>query len=145
MVAFVNFLKEKISADNGVRTQQLKYVLNRIMEFPGWDQEIPLDKIEEYKEIFELIYITLSAPIADENEILWALSIPFNPELFFGTSALYTFLQTKKGAIKKDVRSELEQKKKENDAAFDHLWPGAAEILRVLFRCAQPHDTSCKG
>jgi hypothetical protein len=103
VVPFVNFLREKVSTGNGVRTQQLKYVLSRITEFPGWDQPIPLDKVEEYREIFELIYITLSAPIADENEMLWALSIPFNAQLFFGTSAIYSFLQNKKEAIKKDV------------------------------------------
>lgn len=103
VVPFVNYLKEKVNTGNGVRTKQLKYVLNRITEFPGWDQEIPLDKVAEYRELFELIYITLSAPIADENENLWALSVPFNAQLFFGTSAIYEFLQNKEGGIKKDV------------------------------------------
>ncbi len=118
VVPFVTFLKEKICSDNGVRTQQLKYVLDRIMEFPGWDLEIPLDRVEEYREIFELIYITLSAPISDENETLWALSVPFNAQIFFGTTALYSFLQDKKGTVKEDVLltaealAKLEEKEK---------------------------------
>lgn len=103
VVPFVHYLKEKVNSGNTVRTQQLKYVLNRIMECPGWDSDIPLERVEEYKEIFELIYITLSAPIADEQESLWALSTPFNAEVFFGTSAIYDFLQDKVGAIKNDV------------------------------------------
>lgn len=112
---FVRFLKEKIeNGGSGVRVQQLRYVVDRITEFPGWDQEIPLDRIEDYREVFELIYITLSAPIVDENEDLWALSVPFNPQLFFGTNALYAFLENGKGGIKKEMMPaiDLDEKRK---------------------------------
>ncbi|WP_118951895.1 GAF domain-containing protein [Taibaiella helva] len=115
LVPFVRFLKEKIDkGGTGMRVKQLRYVVDRIMAFPGWDQEIPLDQVEAYREVFELIYITLAAPIVDENEDLWALSVPFNPQLFFGTNALYSFLEDGRGGIKKEMvpAIDLEDKRK---------------------------------
>jgi hypothetical protein len=95
VVPFVNYLKEKIGPGSGMRVKQLKYVLERIEEHKDWDKDISPDNIEQYKDIFELVYVTLSAPVTDENEDMWALSIPFTPSLFYGTNAIYHFLQSK--------------------------------------------------
>jgi len=103
VLPFVRFLEEKITDGSGVRVQQLRYILEQIKEFPGWDKEIPLDKIHEYRELFELIRVTLAAPLTDEHEDLWALSIPFTPRLFFGTEALYNFLQDRDGTVKRNI------------------------------------------
>jgi hypothetical protein len=113
VVPFVNFLKEKIQPGSGVRTKQLNFVLERIQNIKDWDKEIALDEIDKFKEIFELIYITLSAPVTDENEDMWALSVPFTPKLFYGTNALYGFLQNSQGAVRENIISHVEMEEKE--------------------------------
>ncbi|RYZ29135.1 MAG: hypothetical protein EOP49_40850, partial [Sphingobacteriales bacterium] len=112
VVPFVNYIKGKIGPGQGMRTQQLKYVLDRIQSFPGWDKDIAFADIEQYSEVFELIYITLSAPVTDEEEDMWALSVPFSPTIFYGSNSVYRFLQSKTGAIKDNIIDvkELEEK-----------------------------------
>jgi hypothetical protein len=113
VVPFVNFLKERIVPGSGVRVQQLKYVLDRIQACKDWDKEIPVEEADNFKEIFELIYITLSAPVIDENEDMWALAMPFTPVLFYGTNGLYDFLRNSKGAIKKNIIDHIKEEEKE--------------------------------
>lgn len=112
-VPFARFIEEKIASGKGMRIQQLQLILDRIKGIPGWDGEIDPARIEDYEEILELIHITLSAPIMDEHEEFWALAIPFKPQLFFGTSALYDFLQTPEGQVNTNMLDQqgLEEKK----------------------------------
>lgn|GEM_PF-56046 len=100
---FVYFIEAKIASGNGVRKQQLQYVVDKIKQCPGWDQPIDRERIEDYREILELIYITLSAPIVDEDENVWAMAVPFTPQVLFGTNALYNLLEDYKGSIKNNI------------------------------------------
>lgn len=139
VVPFVNYLKEKIGPGSGMRVKQLKYVLDRIEEVKDWDKDISPDNIEQYKDIFELVYVTLSAPVTDENEDMWALSVPFTPSLFYGTNAIYHFLQSKKGGIRKNIvnHAELEEKTKKRLSSIYSL---ALERLYGF-----PFDTASQG
>jgi hypothetical protein len=139
VVPFVNYLKEKIDSGSGVRVKQLKYVVDRILEHKDWDKDIALDNIEEFQEIFELVYMTLSTPITDENEDMWALSVPFTPSLFYGTNAIYQFLQSKKGGVKKNIvdHAELEEK------AMKRLSTIYSIVLERLY--GFPFDTAAQG
>jgi hypothetical protein len=139
VVPFVNYLKEKIGPGSGMRVKQLKYVLERIEEHKDWDKDISPDNIEQYKDIFELVYVTLSAPVTDENEDMWALSIPFTPSLFYGTNAIYHFLQSKKGGIRKNIvdHAEMEEKAKKR---LSSIYSIALERLYGF-----PFDTASQG
>lgn len=111
---FVDFLKEKIDSGSiGVRTQQLQFVLDRILEFKDWDKEITPERAPDFQEIFELIYITFSAPITDENEIVWALAMPFTPNIFFGTNALYDFLEKQSADLQDSMMNPEKKAEKE--------------------------------
>jgi hypothetical protein len=110
---FLRFLEATIGTREGARTQQLRYVVDRIKELPDWDKHIPLDRIEAFKEAFELIYITLSAPITDEDENIWALTMPFTPEIFSGTNALYRFMQDESGTVKERLIHDVDLAEKE--------------------------------
>ena len=103
LVPFVTFLKRKIAERDNVRTAFFQYILERVQAHPGWDGEIALEDIEKYKDIFELIYFTLSAPVTNENEDVWALGAPLSPLLFFGTNAFYDLITDKDGALKENL------------------------------------------
>ncbi|MFA6056859.1 MAG: GAF domain-containing protein [Taibaiella sp.] len=139
VVPFVNYLKERIGPESGMRVRQLKYVLDRIQEYKDWDKDISPDNIEQYKDIFELIYMTLSTPLTDENEDMWALSIPFTPSLFYGTNAIYNFLQSKKGSVKKNIvdHAEMDEKTKKR---LSSIYSIALERFYGF-----PYDTAAQG
>jgi hypothetical protein len=103
VVPFVNHLKERIKSRQDVRSQQLSYILDRLQSFPHWEEDITLDKLESFAGIFELIHLTLAAPLTDENETLWALTVPFKPQLFYGTNAIFNLLRNNKGEVKQNV------------------------------------------
>lgn len=110
---FVSFLKANVAAGTGVRAQQLNYILEKILAIPGWDADITMDKLEEYASLFDLIRLSLSAPLTDEEEELWALTIPFTPRLFYGTTAIYQLLQNRSGQVKEELIEPLAAKESE--------------------------------
>lgn len=115
IVPFVNHLKERISGRKDVRAQQLSYILERITTFPNWNEDIDLNKLDAFANIFELIHISLAAPLTDENETLWALTMPFKPQLFYGTKAIYKLLRNNEGEVKRNVWESSHGQEKDND------------------------------
>ncbi|KAA5536472.1 GAF domain-containing protein [Taibaiella lutea] len=103
VVPFVNHLKERIKSRRDVRSQQLSYILDRLQSFPHWEDDITLDKLDSFAGIFELIHLSLAAPLTDENETLWALTLPFKPQLFYGTNAIFNLLRNHNGEVKKNI------------------------------------------
>lgn len=124
LLPFINFLSEKISTGSGLQVIRLTYILKKIKELLGEEPEIQLDKINDYHELFELIYMTLSSAITDENKDLWALAIPFAPHMFFGTNAMYHFLQGANGGVKKNIIDNIEAAEKEKiriSTIYNHI------------------------
>ncbi len=115
LVPFVAYLETQASFGNKARKHQLNYVLDEIKSIPGWDEEITRERMKDFSEVFELIYITLSAPITDDTEDFWALASPFSLDLFFGTNALYTILEAKQGSLKHDIFTEEDLREKERN------------------------------
>lgn len=103
IVPFVNFLKERTKTGYDVRTQQLRFVLERIMDYPFWDEDVSLNELDKFSSIFELIHLSLAAPLIDEKEDLWALTVPFRPQLFYGTSAIFKLLRNKDGEVRSNI------------------------------------------
>lgn len=110
LLPFVAFLEQKIAEKDNVRMPFFQYILDRIQSFPGWDTEITLEKSKQYTEIFELIYFTLSAPVTDENEEVWALGLPLSPHLFFGTNAFYNLISNKDGKLNANLLNGHDRK-----------------------------------
>jgi len=108
IVPFVNYLKERTKSGYDVRTQQLRYILERITEYPFWADDIASDELEKFSPIFELIHLSLAAPLTDENEDLWALTVPFRPQLFYGTRAIFELLRDKNGDVKSHILDETD-------------------------------------
>lgn len=106
IVPFYEFLKQKLAEDNGRRKPFFQHALDTIVQTPGWDQPITEGNIDQFKNIFELIYFTFSSPVADEGENAWALAKPFTEELFYETDAFYKLLTSHDGKLKKNLLSD---------------------------------------
>lgn len=101
---FVRFLEEKSADKNNIRAPFFRYVLDRIHSVEGWDGPIDPQHTENFAELFELIYFTLTAPVTDESELMWALGEPLTPRIFFGTEAFYGLLADRMKKMKDHVQ-----------------------------------------
>jgi hypothetical protein len=114
VVPFINYLKEKTKGRKDVRAQQLGFILDRVQEFPFWQEDVDLNDLEKFASIFELIHLTLAAPLTDETEDLWALTVPFKPQLFYGTQAIFKLLRTTEGDVNANILKATDAKENEH-------------------------------
>lgn len=105
---FLRFLRAQVAVASNTRAPFFQYILDRISDWVKEGEEISIDKITDYREMFDLIYFSLSAPVDNENEKLWGLAAPFAPLLFFGTNGFYDLLTDCDGKLKENLLSQTE-------------------------------------
>jgi len=89
---FIEYLKHRIDTEQSVRTKFYRFALKKFDLHPELSSTVDLDQIENYAELFELIYASLLPLTFDENCNFWGLSLPMMPRIFYGTNALYDVL-----------------------------------------------------
>lgn len=103
---FIKYLEEQIHSGTGVRSEQLQHILDRIRSFGHLDMDVTIDKLQDYKDVFELVYTTLVPPATNENEYYWGMGFPFTATLFYETNALLNFIKKKKSNIESSLKKE---------------------------------------
>ena len=89
---FIEYLKHRIQTEQSVRTKFYRFALKKFDLHPELSSIVNVDQIENYGELFELIYASLLPLTFDENCNFWGLSLPMMPRIFYGTNALYDVL-----------------------------------------------------
>lgn len=106
---FVGYIKERISKETTVKKKFFEFVLERFTADPRFLEDIRLEEISEFQEQLGLVYNMLVPVIADENETLWALSVPLSQTVFYETSAFQELLSDKStGVAKCDLLREID-------------------------------------
>jgi hypothetical protein len=91
---FTAFLKEKISAGDGIKIHYFQYVLDIILAHPGLQGHIAVEDMHRYHHIMELV-ATIAYPLMkDEAEFFLAFGNPMTPEVFYGSDAFYQLVST---------------------------------------------------
>ena len=86
---YIAYLAEKKETVNSLRKSLFEDTYNKLVQDPKFLENIPLHEVSSYEEQLNLIFNTITPLITDETKLLWALSTPLRPELFFGTPAFY--------------------------------------------------------
>lgn len=86
---YVDFLKDITAKETTIRKSFFEMVIEKLESNPDFLNNIPLDKIGDFEEQLSLAYGMLIPPVADEKNVLWALSTPISPIVFYGTDAFY--------------------------------------------------------
>ncbi|MEO6722287.1 MAG: hypothetical protein ABIN67_18105 [Ferruginibacter sp.] len=89
---FTDFLRGRIEEGNKIKSHHIQYVLDKILEYPELQGDLPVSEMHKYGEIFELISTILFPVMEDENECLWAIGNALTPEIFCGSNAFYKLL-----------------------------------------------------
>jgi hypothetical protein len=101
---FINFLKKSLKNDSSLKDKLTAFLLEKLAQFPELEGDVPVENMEKYRDVLELIFVSMSNVTEDENRLPWALGMPLRPLFVYGTHAFFTLmLDAKNQKIKKAV------------------------------------------
>jgi hypothetical protein len=100
LVPFVAFMERKAGEKNSVRARFFSRMVERVRAHEGWERPLTRGNLREFRELLEIVYFTLSAPVTDEKEHLWALSEPLSPRFYYGTGVFYELVNRMHGTLR---------------------------------------------
>ncbi|HET7000233.1 MAG TPA: hypothetical protein VFI33_02945 [Puia sp.] len=89
---FIDFLKSSIQSGPSIKIPYFKWIIKKFKKYPELSNNVPLENISEYEEMLELVSTCLMPLAADEN-MLWALSSPLSPQIFYSTDGFHTLME----------------------------------------------------
>ncbi|MCP9749792.1 GAF domain-containing protein [Ferruginibacter sp. HRS2-29] len=115
---FIDFLKKRRDATEGVKNGYINYVIEQFEQKPELLDKIDVNDAYRYGDEFQLIYNTLSPIVEDENKHYWSLSLPLSPVLFYSTNAFFNLIADITSC---SIRKEVLQSKEIADIVTNQL------------------------
>lgn len=101
---FISFLKKGLKNDSSLKDKLTAFLLEKLEQYPELEGDVPLENIEKYRDILELIFVSMSNVTEDETRLPWALGMPLRPLFVYGTTAFYELMiDAKQHKLKKAV------------------------------------------
>lgn len=92
---FTDYLRRRVAGERTAKAGIYRNTLELFDKYNVHDKHITMENVHEYAELLEQIYVCLSPPLAEEAELAWGISFPFQPILFYGTEMLYHLMESK--------------------------------------------------
>ena len=89
---FIRFLKERRKHEKTQRVRYFDFLIHHFEERLQGKDLLEPEEMQNYGDLMELMYTSIFPAIADERDNLWALSIPMQPAIVYGTNAFYDLL-----------------------------------------------------
>jgi len=89
---FLDYIRERMDDTKTIKKEIYELVLQRFSKHPELEGNIKLTDTTKYKELLDLLYIVLSTVVEDEKNVLWGLSVPVTPAIFYGSDPLYALM-----------------------------------------------------
>jgi hypothetical protein len=89
---FLDYIRERMDDTKTIKKEIYQLVLQRFSKYPELEKEVQLEDTAKYKDLLDLLYIVLSTVVEDEKNVLWGLSVPVSPALFYGSDPLYALM-----------------------------------------------------
>ncbi|MBW8683843.1 GAF domain-containing protein [Chitinophaga rhizophila] len=94
---FIDYLRKRVAGERTAKAGIYTKALELFDQYNIREKDISLEEVNQYPELLELLYVCLSPPLADEGDLAWGLSFPFQPQVFYGTELLFQLLESKVG------------------------------------------------
>ncbi|MEO5997832.1 MAG: hypothetical protein ABIN89_13900 [Chitinophagaceae bacterium] len=118
---FINYLKNLKDTSSGNRKRFLSFVIEKYEQHAELLGTVQVEEIKDHAELLEMIYSILSPLIEDEEKLLWALSLPLRPVIFYSTNAYFNLVHhIASGVIHKKVTSMNAVDMKNNHLKFSY-------------------------
>jgi len=112
---FINFLKKSLKHDSSLKDKLTAFLLEKMEQFPELEGDVPLDNLDKYRDVLELIFVSMSNVTEDETRLPWALGMPLRPHFVYGTDAIYKLMIDKNNSkLKKAVVQDEEMMRHRN-------------------------------
>ncbi|REA64099.1 GAF domain-containing protein [Dyadobacter luteus] len=103
---YIQHLEERVQNETTARKAFFQIVLDKLLADPTFLEPFPGNMADRYRTQLDLVYGMLVPPIAEEKNVLWGLSGPINPQIFFGTDTFYDLLTDRfTGELRCDLES----------------------------------------
>ncbi len=89
---FIAFIEARRSAEQTMKTKLYDFVLRYFEAYPEVFQHVDTGSLAKYDHLLDLLYACLFPPLSDEQELVWALSLPNSDHVFYSTSAFHRLL-----------------------------------------------------
>lgn len=89
---FLDYVRMRLQDKDSIKKEIYKLILEKFAQYPELEAEVKLEDTGKYIELLNLLYMVLSTVVEDEKEVLWGISIPVTPKIFYGSNALYKLL-----------------------------------------------------
>lgn len=89
---FLDYVRTRLEDKDSIKKEIYHLILQKFARYPELEGVISIEDAGKYKELLNLLYMVISSVVEDEKVVLWGLSIPVTPQIFYGTDALYEFL-----------------------------------------------------
>lgn len=104
---FIDFLRKRVKNDNSLKDKLTGFLLEKLEKYPELEGDVPIENIEKYKDVLELIFVSMSNVTEDENRLPWAIGMPMKPLFVYGTNAFYELMAYEKN--RKITRPDFHQ------------------------------------
>src|SRR5882724_9215239 len=86
---FLDYIRERMNNTGTIKKEIYQLILQKFSKYPELEGEINVGDTGKYKELLDLLYIALSTVMEDEKKVLWGISVPVTPAIFYGSDPLY--------------------------------------------------------
>ncbi|RYG21991.1 MAG: GAF domain-containing protein [Chitinophagaceae bacterium] len=88
----ITYLKDRLKTEHTLKAEFYRFLLEKIEREETLKNEIDVDDLVKHKDTLELIYTILTPLMANEKDLMWALSTPVPDKIFFSTDAFFEVL-----------------------------------------------------
>lgn len=89
---FLEYIRARINETDAIKKEIYQMILQKFSKYPELEGEVKLEDVGKYREILDLLHIALSTVVEDEKKLLWGISVPVTPVIFYGSDPLYEFM-----------------------------------------------------
>ncbi|KAA2239944.1 GAF domain-containing protein [Chitinophaga agrisoli] len=90
---FIEYMKQRAAEETTIKGNFYRTVLHHFEEMQVAGKELPIEEMKNYEALLQYMYASNTPPLANEKELAWGLSFPFQPYIFYGTDMLYELLE----------------------------------------------------
>ena len=99
---FIDYLRQRINQESGLSKKILVLALDRLSKSPAFEKPMSLNSVKDFEEQLQLVYNLLVPALQQKQTLVWGLSSPLLPVIFYGSDLLYHILlddQTRQAGI----------------------------------------------
>ena len=89
---FLDYVRMRLEDRDAIKKEIYQLILDKFAAFPELEKPIAVEDTARYADLLNLLYIVLSTVVEDERQVLWGLSVPALPQIFYGSNALYELM-----------------------------------------------------